>query len=54
MYWRQAITIRKGEATLAAHVLRRTAAALALKGGADLRQIRLVMGRMDLTYPDPK
>jgi integrase len=37
-------TNRKGEPSLAAHDLRRTAAALALKGGADLRQIQQMLG----------
>lgn len=40
---------RKGEATLAAHDLRRTAAALALKGGADLRQIQQMLGHASIT-----
>lgn len=38
-----------GEATLAAHDLRRTAAALALKGGADLRQIQQMLGHASIT-----
>ncbi len=40
---------RKGEAALAAHDLRRTAAALALKGGADLRQIQQMLGHASIT-----
>lgn len=40
---------RKGEANLAAHDLRRTAAALALKGGADLRQIQQMLGHASIT-----
>ncbi|KAA3664593.1 MAG: hypothetical protein DWQ04_04940, partial [Chloroflexi bacterium] len=40
---------RKGSATLAAHDLRRTAAALALKGGADLRQIQQMLGHASIT-----
>jgi site-specific recombinase XerD len=40
---------RKGNATLAAHDLRRTAAALALKGGADLRQIQQMLGHASIT-----
>jgi integrase len=40
---------RKGEPTLAAHDLRRTAAALALKGGADLRQIQQMLGHASIT-----
>ena len=40
---------RKGEAALAAHDLRRTAAALALKGGADLRQIQQMLGHASVT-----
>jgi integrase len=39
----------KGEPTLAAHDLRRTAAALALKGGADLRQIQQMLGHASIT-----
>ncbi len=42
-------TDRQGEATIAAHDLRRTAAALALKGGADLRQIQQMLGHASLT-----
>ncbi len=42
-------TNRKGEANLAAHDLRRTAAALALKGGADLRQIQQMLGHASIT-----
>jgi site-specific recombinase XerD len=42
-------TNRKGEAALAAHDLRRTAAALALKGGADLRQIQQMLGHASIT-----
>jgi len=38
----------KGEPALAAHDLRRTAAALALKGGADLRQIQQMLGHASL------
>ncbi len=38
-----------GEAALAAHDLRRTAAALALKGGADLRQIQQMLGHASIT-----
>jgi site-specific recombinase XerD len=40
---------RAGEPTLAAHDLRRTAAALALKGGADLRQIQQMLGHASIT-----
>jgi integrase/recombinase XerD len=40
---------RKGEPSLAAHDLRRTAAALALKGGADLRQIQQMLGHASIT-----
>ncbi|MCP5101722.1 MAG: tyrosine-type recombinase/integrase [Chloroflexi bacterium] len=40
---------RKGEPALAAHDLRRTAAALALKGGADLRQIQQMLGHASMT-----
>ncbi|GAB4152115.1 MAG: site-specific tyrosine recombinase XerD [Candidatus Promineifilaceae bacterium] len=40
---------RKGEPTIAAHDLRRTAAALALKGGADLRQIQQMLGHASIT-----
>lgn len=39
---------RKGEAALAAHDLRRTAAALSLKGGADLRQIQQMLGHASI------
>ncbi|MEW5987468.1 MAG: tyrosine-type recombinase/integrase [Chloroflexota bacterium] len=39
----------QGEATVAAHDLRRTAAALALKGGADLRQIQQMLGHASIT-----
>ncbi len=39
---------RKGEPSLAAHDLRRTAAALALKGGADLRQIQQMLGHASI------
>ena len=42
-------TNRQGEAVLAAHDLRRTAAALALKGGADLRQIQQMLGHASIT-----
>ena len=42
-------TNRKGVANLAAHDLRRTAAALALKGGADLRQIQQMLGHASIT-----
>lgn len=38
-----------GSPTLAAHDLRRTAAALALKGGADLRQIQQMLGHASIT-----
>jgi integrase len=38
----------QGEPALAAHDLRRTAAALALKGGADLRQIQQMLGHASL------
>jgi integrase len=41
-------TNRKGEANLAAHDLRRTAAALALKGGADLRQIQQMLSHASI------
>jgi site-specific recombinase XerD len=40
---------RQGEPALAAHDLRRTAAALALKGGADLRQIQQMLGHASIT-----
>jgi site-specific recombinase XerD len=40
---------QSGEATIAAHDLRRTAAALALKGGADLRQIQQMLGHASIT-----
>jgi site-specific recombinase XerD len=40
---------RTGEPALAAHDLRRTAAALALKGGADLRQIQQMLGHASIT-----
>ena len=40
---------RKGDPALAAHDLRRTAAALALKGGADLRQIQQMLGHTSIT-----
>lgn len=39
----------EGEPVLAAHDLRRTAAALALKGGADLRQIQQMLGHASIT-----
>ena len=39
----------QGEPALAAHDLRRTAAALALKGGADLRQIQQMLGHASIT-----
>ncbi len=42
-------TNRKGDAALAAHDLRRTAAALALQGGADLRQIQQMLGHASIT-----
>jgi len=42
-------TNRKREAALAAHDLQRTAAALALKGGADLRQIQQMLGHASIT-----
>ena len=42
-------TNRTGEPSLAAHDLRRTAAALALKGGADLRQIQQMLGHASIT-----
>lgn len=42
-------TNRKGKPALAAHDLRRTAAALALKGGADLRQIQQMLGHASIT-----
>ena len=42
-------TNQKGEPSFAAHDLRRTAAALALKGGADLRQIRQMLGHASIT-----
>lgn len=38
-----------GSPALAAHDLRRTAAALALKGGADLRQIQQMLGHASIT-----
>jgi site-specific recombinase XerD len=40
---------QNGEPALAAHDLRRTAAALALKGGADLRQIQQMLGHASVT-----
>ncbi|RMG69760.1 MAG: site-specific integrase, partial [Chloroflexi bacterium] len=43
---------RQGEASLAAHDLRRTAAALALKGGADLRQIQQMLGHASITITE--
>jgi integrase len=39
----------QGEPVIAAHDLRRTAAALALKGGADLRQIQQMLGHASIT-----
>jgi site-specific recombinase XerD len=39
----------QGEPVIAAHDLRRTAAALALKGGADLRQIQRMLGHASIT-----
>lgn len=42
-------TTQQGNAALAAHDLRRTAAALALKGGADLRQIQQMLGHASIT-----
>jgi integrase len=39
----------EGKSTLGAHDLRRTAAALALKGGADLRQIQQMLGHASIT-----
>jgi integrase len=39
----------EGQPTIAAHDLRRTAAALALKGGADLRQIQQMLGHASIT-----
>lgn len=39
----------QGEPAVAAHDLRRTAAALALKGGADLRQIQRMLGHASIT-----
>ncbi len=39
----------EGKSTLGAHDLRRTAAALALKGGADLRQIQQLLGHASIT-----
>lgn len=42
-------TNQNGEPALAAHDLRRTAAALALKGGADLRQIQQMLGHASIT-----
>jgi site-specific recombinase XerD len=44
---------RNGEADLAAYDLRRTAAALALKGGADLRQIQQMLGQASITTTEP-
>ncbi|MBP8003283.1 MAG: hypothetical protein KA314_27525 [Chloroflexi bacterium] len=44
---------RKGEVDLAAHDLHRTAAALALKGGADLRQIQQMLGQASITTTEP-
>lgn len=43
---------RKGEPALAAHDLRRTAVALALKGGADLRQIQQMLGHTGITVTE--
>lgn len=40
---------RSGKSALAAHDLRRTAAALALQGGADLRQIQQMLGHASIT-----
>lgn len=40
---------RKGKPTIAAHDLRRTAAAPALKGGVDLRQIQQMLGHASIT-----
>ena len=40
---------KQGEPAIAAHDLRRTAAALALKGGADLRQIQQMLGHASIT-----
>lgn len=42
-------TDANGQASLAAHDLRRTAAALALHGGADLRQIQQMLGHASIT-----
>jgi integrase len=42
-------TDRQGYAAIAAHDLRRTAAALALNGGADLRQIQQMLGHASIT-----
>jgi site-specific recombinase XerD len=39
----------EGNPALAAHDLRRTAAALALEGGADLRQIQQMLGHASIT-----
>lgn len=39
----------EGKSRLGAHDLRRTAAALALKGGADLRQIQQMLGHASIT-----
>ena len=43
------LTDQTDKPTLAAHDLRRTAAALALKGGADLRQIQQMLGHASIT-----
>ena len=43
------LTNSQGEPDVAAHDLRRTAAALALKGGADLRQIQQMLGHASIT-----
>jgi len=40
---------KEGKPALAAHDLRRTAAALALQGGADLRQIQQMLGHASIT-----
>lgn len=40
---------QRGQPAIAAHDLRRTAAALALKGGADLRQIQQMLGHASIT-----
>lgn len=47
--WFWLVQVRKGEAHFAAHGLRRTAAALALKGGTRLRQFQQMLGQASIT-----